>query len=81
LADERQRNLYHVWLAACERSGKSVPARADIDITELRECNGNLLMLQVEDGGRDFRYLIHGMQVARDFGQDLMGKRITDIPK
>ena len=53
--------------------------RADIDITELRECIGNLLMLQVEDGGCDFRYLVHGTQVARDYGQDQMGKRITDI--
>ena len=79
LADERQQNFYHVWLAACERSGKSVPVRPDIDITELRECIGNLLMLQVEDGGRDFRYLVHGTQVARDYGQDLTGKRITDI--
>jgi hypothetical protein len=79
LADERQRNLYHVWLAACERSGKSVPVRPDIDITELRECIGNLLMLQVEGGGRDFRYLVHGTQAARDYGQDLTGKRITDI--
>ena len=79
VADERQRNLYHVWLAACERSGKSVPVRPDIDITELRECIGNLLMLQVEDGGRYFRYLVHGTQVARDYGQDLTGKRITDI--
>ena len=79
LADERQRNLYRVWLAACERSGQSVPARADINITELRECIGNLLMLQVEDGGRDFRHLVHGTQVARDYGQDLTGKRITDI--
>ena len=81
LADESQRNLYRVWLAACERSGQSVPAGADINITKLRECIGNLLMLQVEDGGRDFRYLVHGMQVARDYGQDLTGKRITDIPK
>jgi len=80
LADERQRNLCCVWLAACERSGQSVPARADIDITELRECIGNLLMLQVEDGGRNFRYLVLGTQVARDYGQDLTGERITDIP-
>jgi len=79
LADERQRNLYRVWLAACERSGQSVPARADINITELRECIGNLLMLQAEGGGRDFRHLVHGTQVARDYGQDLTGKRITDI--
>ena len=81
LADECQRYLYHVWLAAYERLGKSVPVRPDIDITELRECIGNLLMLQVEDGGRDFRYLVHGTQVARDYGQDLTGKRITDILK
>ena len=79
LADECQRYLYHVWLAAHERLGKSVPVRPDIDITELRECIGNLLMLQVEDGGCDFRYLVHGTQVARDYGQDLTGKRITDI--
>ena len=52
-----------------ENGKKSVPAHANIDITELRECIGNLLMLQVEDDGQDFQYLVHGTQVACDYGK------------
>ena len=60
LEDQRQRDLYDVWRAARRKWGKSVPAHANIDITELRGCISNLLMLQVEDDGQDFQYLVHG---------------------
>ena len=60
LEDQRQRDLYEVWRAARKKWGKSVIAHANIDITELRECIGNLLMLQVKDDGQGFQYLDHG---------------------
>ena len=69
LEDPRQRDLYDIWRAARRKWRKLVSAHANIDITELRGCIGNLLMLQVEDDGQDLQYLVHGTQVACDYGK------------
>ena len=75
-----QRNLYEVWQAARGASGGAVPNRGDIDVLDLRDCMGHLLMLDVVDGGRDFLYRVHGTNVARAYGSDMTGKMISDLP-
>jgi hypothetical protein len=75
-----QRRLFTVWSEARDKSRRTVPDRSDIDILDLWECMGNLSMLAVEGDGENSRYLVHGTNIARDYGEDLTGKRITDIP-
>src|SRR5256885_7264372 len=49
------RRLYEVWRDAARSGERSMPGRAAIDILELTAYIGELSLLEVVDGGRDFR--------------------------
>lgn len=63
-----------------KRRGRKVPARKDFDVFELRPWLGYLHLVEVLEGGRDFRYAIYGTDLAMAFGIDLTGKTLAAVP-
>jgi hypothetical protein len=72
------RGLWAYW-AGKLRAG-SLPARKDISPQQLRPWLGNLLLLDVIDGGRDFQYRLHGAKLVQLFGADLTGRFVSKLP-
>lgn len=71
-----QRDLYALW---CERRGSAkMPPWSKFDPIELRRWLGNLNLLDVVDGGRDFRYRVHGTTIAAKVGADMTGKCVSE---
>lgn len=69
-----------LWQAARMRSGQAMPSRRDIDIVDFGRGIGNLVLLDVEDGGRDFRYRVFGSALARLCGADMQGWWVSELP-
>jgi hypothetical protein len=72
------RGLWAYW-AGKLRDGV-LPARRHISPAELRPWLGNLLLLDVIGGGRDFRYRLHGARLVQMFGDDLTGRCVSALP-
>jgi hypothetical protein len=63
-----------------KRGARLMPARTDVDVLELRPWLGYVHMVEVLEGGADFRYRIYGTEIAVAFGSDLTGKRLSAVP-
>jgi hypothetical protein len=59
------------WRARC--GGRKMPSRADFEVGDLKPWLGNLHLLDVEEGGTEFRYRVYGSHIAQYFGKDLTG--------
>lgn len=70
--------LHALW--ASRRPEGRLPARADFDVIELAPWLGNLNVVEVIDGGRDFRYRLHGTNLVRILGMELTGRRVSELP-
>jgi len=57
-----------------------MPAWSELDPIELRRWLGDLNLLQVIDGGRDFRYRVHGTNISGLHGIEMTGKLVSDWP-
>lgn len=77
---ERLRRLHDLWHAKKGRRG--LPARADIDVLELKPWLGHLILAEVRegDGDYDFRYRVYGTVLAGWFGRDLTGRTSGELP-
>ncbi len=76
--DERLLGLFRLWES--KRGDRALPARADLRPEELKPWLGNLIVLDVIDGGRDFRYRLVGVNVVRQAGFDMTGKLLSEYP-
>jgi hypothetical protein len=76
IADARLRSLFELWDE--RRDGMPMPNRASIDVLELKAWLGNLLLIDVVEGGRDFRYRVYGSTLAQYYGRDLTGKTLAE---
>ena len=75
-ADPRLHKLYAYWQA--KRGARAMPARRDIDPTELVPLLPHLMMVDVEEGPR-FRYRLFGTAVSEAFGSDPTGRFIDEV--
>lgn len=57
-----------------------LPARAGLDPIEMKRWLGNLSILDVIDGGRDFVFRLYGSVLAQAVGFDMTGKSARDYP-
>jgi hypothetical protein len=71
--------LWAVWRAAKAQRGDLIPARSDIDIADLRAAMGNLCLLDVVDGGADFRYRVYGTNITLVYEQDMTGRCVSEL--
>jgi hypothetical protein len=76
--DERLLGLFRLWNA--KRGARALPARHDLRPEELRPWFGNLIALDVIDGGRDFRYRLFGTAIVFQAGFDMTGKLLSEYP-
>ncbi len=60
------------------RGGRDIPDRSDIDVLDLKPWLGWLNMLDVIDGGRDFRYRVFGTHHVARLGADVTGKLASE---
>ena len=73
------RRMHEYWLS--KRSGRAMPRRADIDVLELRDCLGNLCLLDViGTAPRRFRFRVDGSNLAALTGFELTGKFVDEVP-
>lgn len=61
------------------RDGDDLPRASAIDPTGMRPALGNVMLLDVLQGGADFRYRLYGSNIALHAGFDMTGKRVSDI--
>ena len=61
------------------RGDRFAPPRADLNPTEMREQLGWLWLMDVIDGGRDFRFRMGGDRVVQFFGERLSGNTLSGV--
>lgn len=69
------RFLLRYWLDLA--AGRPLPLAREIDAMEMRPALGYIMLMEVVDGGRDFRYRLYGSTIAAVAGFDMTGKLVT----
>ena len=75
------RRFFEVWQQAGASRGRSMPARADIDILEIGTYIGSLTLLEVVDGGADFRYRVSAEGASKLLGEDYTGQLLSETSR
>lgn len=70
------RFLHEYWRQQC--GGAQVAPAAAIDPIAMRPALGYVLLVDVVDGGVDFRYRVYGSLIASVSAQDMTGRLISD---
>ncbi|MCC7045205.1 MAG: PAS domain-containing protein [Alphaproteobacteria bacterium] len=76
--DERLLGLYRLWQS--KRKDRQLPSRAAFQHAELPPWFGTLILLDVLDGGADYRYRLFGLVLATEAGFDMTGKLLSKYP-
>jgi hypothetical protein len=61
-----------------KRRGGLIPARIDFSMEDLRPLMGRLAILDVIDGGEDFRFRLYGSNIANAYRGEMTGKSVRD---
>lgn len=72
--------LYRFWLEKKLQRGRGLPARSAIRPEELKPWLGWINLVAIVDGGRDYVFRLYGSNIAREFGRDLTGKSLRELP-
>lgn len=57
----------------------ALPMVRDLDPIDLRPALGNIMLVDVKDDGRDFRYRLYGSAIAFINGSDKTGRSVIDF--
>lgn len=75
LTSERLLIFHDHWKNLC--NGAAVAERSAFDIVKApRVLLGHLILLDVLDGGQDFRYRVVGTKIAEEIGRDFTGETV-----
>jgi hypothetical protein len=74
--DQRLKSLYRYWTA--KRTGRALPGRPDIDPADLLTTLPHLLLIDVIEGGQDFRYRLVGTEIQRHIGRPVTGHLVSE---
>ncbi len=77
--DERLLSFYRYWSG--KRRGRSMPARSDLAVPEMRRWLGFVHLVEVSHDPLDFRYRVFGTHIAQAIGIDLTGESISQNPE
>lgn len=69
--------LYSLWQEKCR--GDLLPARADFDPLEMRDCLGSVFLAEALPEDDDFRYTLVGSEITRAVKRDSTGKRVSEV--
>lgn len=75
MASEKLRFLLDYWTGLCD--GDALPLTTDIDPIRMRPALGHVMLVDVIDGGRDFRYRLYGSLLAVVSGFDMTGRNLS----
>lgn len=75
--DPRIRRAYAYWDGL--RAGLAIPGRADIDPERIKEILPHVLLVDVLADPLDFRFRLAGTDVVERYGQELTGRRLSEI--
>lgn len=70
------RGFYAFWRSRAE-SGR-VPDRDRFPVEDLGPWLGNIQIVEVVDGGRDFRHRLIGTRIVEAVGRDLTGRLVSE---
>lgn len=80
--DVRQEPLrFLVGFWRMHRAGGRLPGVDMVEPFALKPALGYIMLLDVLDDGWDYRYRLYGTNIAQRLGQDLTGRRTSDISK
>ena len=75
---EKLRDIYRYWRGKC-RDG-ALPSRADLDPMEiLPALLPHVFLVDVVDGGRDFRYRLLGTHIVESVGFEFTGQLVGEF--
>jgi len=69
--------LYELWRS--RHVGGDLPARGDFDPVEMKECLGNIFILEYVSELDNFRYTLIGTKMVTWLGVDNTGKLVDEI--
>lgn len=78
LRSEPTRHVLAHWSSLA--AGSRLPDYRQVDPLDLRPALGYVLLLDVLESGRDFRYRLFGSMISRVSGFDLTGKLLSEHP-
>mgnify|MGYP001162381607 CR=1 FL=1 len=78
LEEEVLRILQAYW--ADLPAGCRVPRAAAVNPARMKPALGYVMLLDVLEGGRDFRYRVYGSAIAARSGFDATGRTVTELP-
>lgn len=71
------RSLFELWLSKCQEN--RLPSRADFSDLELRPWFGNLLLVDVIENGRRYRFRLMGTSLVDAACRELTGKFFDEV--
>lgn len=71
------RRLHALWQG--KRRGTLLPARADFDPLEMKDCLGGVFLVETLTDEDDFRYTLIGSDITRTVQIDNTGKRVSEV--
>lgn len=74
---EQLRFLLRYWTE--KRAAADMPPVSAIDPIEMRPALGYIMLLDVLDGGADFRYRLYGTQIVDRTGTDWTGRTVSEM--
>jgi hypothetical protein len=77
IANPQLRAFRDLWESK-RRDGK-LPGRGDFDIDDFVPFMGRLAMLDVVDGGRDFRFRLYGTVIVEEYKKEMTGKLASEF--
>jgi hypothetical protein len=78
LRSEPPRHVLAHWTALV--AGPRLPGYQQMDPVDLRPALGYVMLLDLVEGGRDFRYRLFGSLIGRVSGFDMTGKLLSEHP-
>lgn len=60
-----------------KRAGRPLPRRSDFEIEDLAPWFGHVIIMDVIDGGRDFRYRMIGTRITEFLDRDYTGNLVS----
>jgi hypothetical protein len=77
LDDPLLREIYAYW--QLKRAERRMPARRQIDPCDVPRLLPHLIISEVVDTGRSFRYRLAGTAIATALGQDVTGRCVDEV--
>lgn len=62
-----------------KRRGGKLPARGDFSVDDLKPFMGRVALLDVVDGGRDFRFRLYGTHIVDEYKNEMTGKLASEF--